>query len=758
VSFVVQRVTGRGLALSELEVEVLRIGRGTSAELRSDNPAVALEHAAIEEDVSGYFVTDKGSITGTYVNRKPVETARLAKGDVIEIGDLRLEVQLAEVGRPMFLRITSTASRPVRGGILEEDDPPEGITAPIAPIGPAIKAPRIDYATAFRLDRPYFKKITLTALLTIVALAITAEVLRPENQTAFMPGGVSSAHAHARSLAGKPVAADCQACHDPWRGVVDERCSGCHTQGPHALTQKETPPCISCHAEHRERPKLALMDEARCIACHRDLTAQVKAGTVVPPELLHVDSFGGGHPDFHYPDDPDTLRFNHRLHLQAGGIFDGRGRRQVLACTGCHKLIETRGKLDPKPVKFATDCQGCHKLTFDSALPDEEVPHAGDLYGSVVAMYAGNGQLASKSPDEIRRILTARTSQNVDARAIVAAEQVIKTKCAKCHEIVRKGQRMVAVPPVVRTQWISRVHFSHTRHVQVPCERCHESARRSTTTREVLMPVRAACLDCHGSAKGNTASGCVTCHDYHGQTRTGASMVTAGMISPRGPLAGMAGDGYGMLGTILLCAIVVLLLVVLVPLGVVLYQRLRVVPPPAARSAAPTAPRVAVPPLPTPAPSAKPEPSPSPVAASPTERAMPAVSAPKATVVAPLDFESTVAARGSGEPGATEMVQWNGMLSCTAGALEGQRWIIEDQGLYIGRDSTMAQVVILDSHISKRHVRILPRDGHVWAIDQGSTNGTFLGKTGTPRITEVQLKRGDVLILGDNVASFLYQI
>jgi hypothetical protein len=231
------------------------------------------------------------------------------------------------------------------------------------------------------------------------------------------------------------------------------------------------------------------------------------------------------------------------------------------------------------------------------------------------------------------------------------------------------------------------------------------------------------------------------------------------MISARRPLAGMAGDGYGMLGTILLCAIVVLLLVVLVPLGVVLYQRLRVTAPPAARRAPPPAPRAAVPPLPTPPSSTRPEPSPSPAVPTPTERAMPAVSVAKATVAAPLDFEATVAARGgSGEPGATEMVQWNGMLSCTAGALEGQRWIIEDQGLYIGRDSTMAQVVILDSHISKRHVRIVPRDGHVWAIDQSSTNGTFLGKTGTPRITEVQLKRGDVLILGDNVASFLYQI
>ena len=78
LSFVIQRVTGRQISLSEIRTAVLRIGRGTNAELRSDNPAVALEHAVIESDSAGYSVVDKGSITGTYVNGKPVETARLA--------------------------------------------------------------------------------------------------------------------------------------------------------------------------------------------------------------------------------------------------------------------------------------------------------------------------------------------------------------------------------------------------------------------------------------------------------------------------------------------------------------------------------------------------------------------------------------------------------------------------------------------------------------------------------------------------------
>ena len=79
-------------------------------------------------------------------------------------------------------------------------------------------------------------------------------------------------------------------------------------------------------------------------------------------------------------------------------------------------------------------------------------------------------------------------------------------------------------------------------------------------------------------------------------------------------------------------------------------------------------------------------------------------------------------------------------------------------GLYIGRDASLSQIAIADNRISKRHVRILPRDGKVLAIDQNSTNGTFLGKTGGERITEHQLKRGDILVLADNAATFLYQI
>lgn len=195
-----------------------------------------------------------------------------------------------------------------------------------------------------------------------------------------------------------------------------------------------------------------------------------------------------------------------------------------------------------------------------------------------------------------------------------------------------------------------------------------------------------------------------------------------------------------MLQGILFAIVVILLLVVLVPVGVALYQKARNSGVrSSAGGAAPKAPRPAPPPLVLP-----------PTAPVPVRSG--AAAAPKrddATRMVPL--ESAIAEA----PAGTEMMRWNGMLHCVAGTLEGQRFIIDDEGFYIGRDPAFARIVVADSRISKRHVRILPRDGKVWAIDEGSTNGTFIKDQ---RITEVALKRGDKLVLGDEAATFVYEV
>jgi hypothetical protein len=199
-----------------------------------------------------------------------------------------------------------------------------------------------------------------------------------------------------------------------------------------------------------------------------------------------------------------------------------------------------------------------------------------------------------------------------------------------------------------------------------------------------------------------------------------------------------------MLQTILLAAIVILLLVVLVPAAVALFQRVR-----SERTPPPSRPK----PLP-----------PQPISNVPTAKvvAPPEVNAAPPAPPSPKKIERTQLddipqSPAADAPAGTQMVQWYGMLNCTSGPLAGQRFVVEDEGFYIGRDPVLSTVVIPDTRVSKRHVRIVPRDGRVWAIDQGSLNGTFLAGS-NQRITEVQLKRGDTLVLGDNAATFVYQI
>jgi pSer/pThr/pTyr-binding forkhead associated (FHA) protein len=778
VSFLVQRAVGRGLTLTQISGDVLRIGRGTNQELRSENPAVALEHAVIETDAAGYLITDKGSITGTYVNKKPVETARLAKGDVIEIGDLRIEIQIADLTKPLFLRVVTAR---VTAVFVEEEE--EAAAAVVAQPGArVVKARKIDYVGAYRLTRPWMTKLSLTALLLIVALAVIGEII-PKRQTAFMPGGLSSAHARAHDLQGRNVAGNCDACHTPWKSVASAKCLDCHPQQPHADHEKDPPDCFSCHAEHRGEEKLADISERACQSCHGNLmdhartppaqlaSLRLAEGRYAFEQIARIRDFGETHPELAYGKDANTLRFNHRLHLAPKGIFSGTGRREILQCTSCHALATVKGKTEPGAIDFEQHCQSCHRLTFDARFPNSEVPHGGDpgiVYGFVVATYSGDRELAGKPPAEVRRILTSRSRATaVDDRAVLNAEQVIKTKCRQCHEVQRRGTRLAVVPPVIPASWLTRARFAHGRHRTIDCEQCHAGARQSVDTADVLMPKRADCTSCHApKAKvAQAGSTCVTCHEYHQRQQRpvmAATLAQAGM--------GGLGSGGRMLQGILLAVIVVLLLVVLVPVGIALFQRLRperggsaaAAPP---RRAAPP-PREATPDRPTdrvvrqPGGAPPPPDIAAPVAPTGDTVRMEALrlDAPPRPQPAPKPEPPPVPAidkTSIPSPSGTEMVQWNGMLHCTSGALEGQRFIIEDEGLYIGRDPALAKIVIPDSRISKRHVRIVPRDGRVWAIDQGSTNGTFLKDQ---RITEVQLKRGDTLVLGDNAATFVYQI
>src|ERR1700720_397980 len=97
--------------ISYVPIAALRIGRGTNAELRLDDIAVALEHAVIEPVERGYRLLDRGSATGTYLNGKPVrEAALLSANDLINVGGYDIRVQITDPEDPLFLSVRAGAT------------------------------------------------------------------------------------------------------------------------------------------------------------------------------------------------------------------------------------------------------------------------------------------------------------------------------------------------------------------------------------------------------------------------------------------------------------------------------------------------------------------------------------------------------------------------------------------------------------------------------------------------------------------------
>jgi S1-C subfamily serine protease len=90
-----------------------------------------------------------------------------------------------------------------------------------------------------------------------------------------------------------------------------------------------------------------------------------------------------------------------------------------------------------------------------------------------------------------------------------------------------------------------------------------------------------------------------------------------------------------------------------------------------------------------------------------------------------------------------------GSLTCTRGLLHGQRFSLQATGLLIGRQPGQAQVVVNDSRASGKHVWIGYENGVLVAIDQGTTNGTFVNDVRLGRISKAPLKDGDTVIVAE---------
>ena len=89
-ALVVRSGGGRQGETFPLEGDEVEIGRSPDADVFLDDVTVSRTHAILSKEDAGYVIEDKGSLNGTYVNRRRVEKATLEDGDEVQIGKYRL--------------------------------------------------------------------------------------------------------------------------------------------------------------------------------------------------------------------------------------------------------------------------------------------------------------------------------------------------------------------------------------------------------------------------------------------------------------------------------------------------------------------------------------------------------------------------------------------------------------------------------------------------------------------------------------------
>lgn len=516
---------------------VITIGRATDQVLHIRDRRARLEHARIEPQEDGIYVTST-SVAGVVVNGRSVRNAKLAVGDSIEIGAniLRIIEPPTGVDFALSFELSTSASR---------DDFVADWSASLTSAGRFSKRQLSWMLAAIVL----VLALLLPALSLFGPVAAVARSSPLPDDSWWLAGPVHSAHS--------TISAQCDACHvEVFQRVPDAACTECHEAARHVADTGEpvlgATRCASCHHEHNEPAELVNRDQALCADCH----AGTAAGTGLEPAADFLDE----HPEFKVslllpvvtagdvewqtqhlslPEargmNNSNLRFDHAAHLDEDGIVTPDGRR-VIECGECH--VAEPGGAGMRPIVMDEHCSGCHTLAFDADDPDRSVPH-GDPAAVVQALVEYySARLLGADPDDVeqrlRRPGRALSREDRDRAAAeargqaltVAADLFERRACATCHEVGRAGSdREVPwqVTPVRLTNdFFVHANFSHAAHRTevTSCDGCHAATVSSAAT-DVLIPDIDSCRDCHGSpvARRNSAqqlpSTCIVCHSFH---------------------------------------------------------------------------------------------------------------------------------------------------------------------------------------------------------------------------------------------------
>ena len=73
-----------------LEGDRMTVGRRPDSDVFLDDVTVSSDHALVVKRGGDFYLDDLGSLNGTYVNRRRIESHKLADGDELQIGKYKL--------------------------------------------------------------------------------------------------------------------------------------------------------------------------------------------------------------------------------------------------------------------------------------------------------------------------------------------------------------------------------------------------------------------------------------------------------------------------------------------------------------------------------------------------------------------------------------------------------------------------------------------------------------------------------------------